>query len=75
MHIQNAYNNTSVYICTGTWQITDGPGGKADFTPSQADMTTGGLSQPGLFMFYPVVTLSTGPVAMDPQLIRIISSP
>ena len=75
LHMEDINNNYALYICTGAWVIRDGPNGKADFTPSVADVTTGYLGKPGMYLTYPVVTLSTGPVAMDEQLIEVKSQP
>jgi hypothetical protein len=80
--LQDVNNNNQLYICTGTWNITNvgsvGPPivyATAVFTPSVADATTGYFGKPGLYKVYPVVTLSTGAVPMDSQLISIISEP
>lgn len=77
MHLEDVNNNYSLYICTGTWAITgDGSAGKADFTPSPADLLAANpLGRPGLYKAYPVVTLSSGPVAMDSQLLSVIGEP
>ncbi len=75
MHLEDINNNYSLYICTGTWSITDVPNGKADFTPSVADLTTGYLGKVGLYRAYPVVTLASGPVPMDFQLLTVQSLP
>jgi hypothetical protein len=78
LHMEDISNNDALYICTGAWVIRDGPNGpngKADFTPSSADLTTGFLGKPGIYRIYPVVTLSSGPVAMDGQLIEVRSQP
>ncbi len=79
LHMEDIYNNNQLYICTGTWTIT-GTGsstvpGKADFTPSVADLSTGYLGVPGLYKVYPVVTLSTGPTPMDSQVLQVVSLP
>jgi hypothetical protein len=74
-HLEDVNNNNVLYMCTGTYAITDGPNGKATFTPSVADLSTGFLGKPGLYKAYPVVTLSTGPVPMDAQLLSVISAP
>jgi hypothetical protein len=83
MHILDINNNNALYICTGTWNITNvglvGPpiiAALANFTPSAQDLlSTNPLGKPGLYKVYPVVTLSTGPVAMDPQLIQVVALP
>ncbi len=71
MHLED--ESDVLYVCTGTWSITgDGSAGQADFTPSAADLlSTHPLGKPGLYRAYPVVTLSTGPVAMDAQLLSV----
>ncbi len=76
MHLEDVNNNYVLYICTGTWNITNGAGGLADFTPSSADLlSTNPLGKPGLYKAYPVVTLSTGPVGMDAQILQVIAEP
>jgi hypothetical protein len=77
MHLEDVNNNYALYVCTGTWSITGGgTGGLADFTPSSQDLlTTNPLGKPGLYKAYPVVTLSTGPVAMDAQMVLVESRP
>jgi hypothetical protein len=71
MHLENINNNT-VYVCTGTWNVTDATNGKADFTPSATDLlSTNPLGKPGSYKAYPVITLSTGPVPMDAQILEI----
>jgi hypothetical protein len=76
MHLEDTNNNYLLYICTGAWSITDATNGKADFTPSAADLlSTNPLGKPGLYKAYPVVTLATGPVAMDSQLLQVIAEP
>jgi hypothetical protein len=75
LHMEDINNNNALYICTGAWVIRDGPNGKADFTPSVADLTTGFLGKAGLYRIYPVVTLASGPVPMDAQLIEVSSQP
>ena len=77
MHLEDVNNNNQLYICTGTWAITgDGSAGKADFTPSSADLLPANpLGRPGLYKAYPVVTLGSGPVAMDSQLLSVIGEP
>ena len=83
LHLQDINNNNALYICTGAWNITNvgsiGPPivpATATFTPSVADLlSTNPLGKPGLYKVYPVVTLASGPVAMDSQLISIISEP
>lgn len=70
-------NSYALYICTGAYAISgDGSAGVAIFTPSSADLlATNPLGKPGLYVAYPVVTLSTGPVSMDAQLLSVISEP
>lgn len=76
MHLEDVNNNLTLYICTGAWNITNGAGGLADFTPSAADLlTTNPLGKPGLYKAYPVVALATGPVGMDAQLLSVIGEP
>lgn len=76
MHLEDINNNGALSICTGAWSITDAASGKADFTPSAADLLPANpFGRPGLYKAYPVVTLSTGPVAMDSQLIQVVSLP
>jgi hypothetical protein len=75
MHLEDINNNNLLYVCTGTWTVTNGALGLADFAPSVADTTTGSLGKPGMYKAYPVVTLATGPVAMDSQLLQVISEP
>jgi len=76
MHLEDVNNNLALYICTGAWSVTDAANGKADFTPSAADLlATNPLGKAGLHKAYPVVTLSTGPVAMDWQYLQIVSEP
>lgn len=76
MHLQDVNNNNALYICTGTWNVTDATNGKADFTPSAADLlATNPFGKPGLYKIYPVVTLSSGPDPMDSQLIQVLSLP
>jgi len=76
MHLEDINNSLALYVCTGAWNITNGAGGLADFTPSSQDLlSTNPLGKPGLYKAYPVVTLSTGPVAMDAQIIQVLSQP
>lgn len=77
LHLEDIYNNNTLYVCSGTWLITNAAGGVATFTPSPADLTppTGYLGRPGVYKLYPVVTLSTGPVPMDAQIIQVTSQP
>jgi hypothetical protein len=58
--------NSILRVGTGTWSITDAPNGKADYAPSAADVATAGA-----FSIYPVVTLTTGPKAFDPQILEL----
>ncbi len=76
LHLEDLNNNNVLYICTGAWNITNGAAGLADFTPSAADLlTTNPLGKAGVYLAYPVVTLSTGPVAMDAQVIQVQARP
>jgi hypothetical protein len=76
MHMQDTNNNNQLYVCTGAWVVQgDGSAGKATFTPSPQDVTTGYLGKPGLYKIYPVVTLGTGPKPMDGQTIQVVSLP
>ena len=83
LHLADVNSDEALYVCTGTWSITNvGSAGPplvyatATFTPSAADLLAANpLGRPGLYEAYPVVTLSTGPVAMDAQLIQVISEP
>ena len=77
MHLEDINNNNALYVCTGTWNITTSTNNNtADFTPSLADLlSTNPLGKPGLYKVYPVVTLTTGPVAMDSQLVEIDARP
>jgi len=81
--MQDINNNNALYVCTGTWNITNvgslGPPivlATAIYTPSAADLlSTNPLGKVGVYKVYPVVTLSTGAVPMDGQLIQVISEP
>lgn len=75
LHMEDINNSYQLYVCTGTWNITDATNGKADFTPSAADISTGYFGKPGLYNTYPVVTFSSGPVSMDAQIIQVVSLP
>jgi hypothetical protein len=83
MHMQDINNNNLLYVCTGAWNITNvgsvGPPlvlATADFTPSPTDLlATNPLGKPGLYKAYPVVTLSSGAVPMDSQIVQVISEP
>src|SRR6266567_3031347 len=76
MHLEDVNNNLSLYVCTGAWSVTDAANGKADFTPSTADLLpTNPLGKAGLYKAYPVVTLGTGPVPMDSQLLSVVALP
>ncbi len=76
MHLEDINNNYALYICTGAWSVTDAANGKADFTPSSADLlSTNPLGKPGLYKAYPVVTLGSGPVGMDSQVLQVVSQP
>lgn len=71
LHMQDM-NSDVLYICTGAWNITDATNGKADFTPGAADLaSTGPFGRPSTYLAYPVVTLATGPVAMDAQTLVV----
>ena len=75
-HLQDINNNNTLYVCTGSWSVTDATNGKADFTPSATDLlSTNPLGKAGVYKAYPVVTLSTGPVPMDSQIIQVVSEP
>ena len=76
LHMEDINNSNALYVCTGAWNITNGAAGLADFTPSATDLlTTNPLGKPGIYKTYPVVTLSTGPVPMDSQLVQVVSLP
>lgn len=76
LHMEDINNNLTLYVCTGTWSITNAASGLADFTPSAQDLlSTNPFGKPGLYKVYPVVTLSTGPVPMDAQTIQIVALP
>jgi hypothetical protein len=77
LHLEDVNNSYALYICTGAYAIVgDGSAGVANFTPSSADLlSTNPLGKPGLYKAYPVVTLSTGPVAMDAQMVLVESRP
>lgn len=76
LHMEDINNGNALYVCTGTWIITDATNGKADFTPSVQDLlNTNPFGKAGLYKVYPVVTLSTGPVPMDPQTIQVVALP
>jgi hypothetical protein len=76
MHIEDINSNNALYICTGAWTITNGPAGLADFTPSVQDLgVTRPLGRAGVYLAYPVVTLASGPVAMDAQTIQVVARP
>jgi hypothetical protein len=83
MHLLDTSNNNVLYVCTGAWNVTNvGSAGPpvvlatADFTPSPQDLlSTNPLGKPGMYLAYPVVTLGTGPVPMDSQLIQVKSEP
>lgn len=82
MHLEDINTGLGLYICTGTWNITNvGSAGPpvvpamADFTPSPTDLSTGFLGRPGQYKVYPVVTLSSGPVPMDSQTLQVTYSP
>jgi hypothetical protein len=76
MHLEDINNNLQLYICTGAWNVTNAASGLADFTPSAQDLlSTNPLGRAGLYKAYPVVTLGTGPVAMDAQTIQVVALP
>src|SRR5260221_13784048 len=83
MHLLDIRNNNALYICTGTWNITNvgavGPPlvlATANFTPSAADLLrTNPLGKLGSYEAYPVVTLSTGAVPMDAQFLEVVARP
>ena len=76
LHMEDINNGFALYICTGTWNITNAASGLADFTPSATDLlSTNPLGKSGLYKTYPVVTLSTGPVPMDSQIVQVVSLP
>jgi hypothetical protein len=83
MHLADINNDEVLYICTGAWNVTNvGSAGPpivpavAIFTPSVADLlSTNPLGKAGLYEAYPVVTLPTGPVAMDAQMLQVVSEP
>lgn len=76
MHLEDVNNNFTLYVCTGAWNVTNGASGLADFTPSAADLLPANpLGKPGIYKAYPVVTLSSGPVAMDAQTLQVLSLP
>ena|SRR6266699_3332641 len=76
LHLEDINNGNALYVCTGSWSVTDATNGKADFTPSAADLlSTNPFGKPGLYKAYPVVTLATGPVGMDFQLLQVVSEP
>jgi len=76
-HLQDVNNGYALYICTGAYTVSgDGSAGVAFFTPSAADLlTTNPLGKPGRYNAYPVVTLTSGPVAMDSQVLLVVSEP
>ena len=71
-HTRDIGNDNALYVCTGAWTITDGANGKADFSPSVADCTTGYLGRARLYDVYPVVILASGPVPMDAQRVQVV---
>ena len=82
-HLQDIHNNNALYVCTGVWSIVTvgavGPpvvNATANFTPSAADLlSTNPFGKPGLYKAYPVVTLASGPVAMDSQFLEVVAQP
>ena len=76
LHTEDINNNLTLYVCTGSWNVTNAAGGVATFTPSAADLlSTNPLGKPGIYKIYPVVTLTTGPVALDAQTLQVVSEP
>lgn len=76
LHIEDINNGNALYVCTGAWNITTPASGIATFTPSAQDLlNTNPLGKAGMYKVYPVVTLSTGPVSMDSQLLQVVSLP
>ena len=76
MHVEDINNNNSLYTCTGSWSVTNAASGLADFTPSAADLLAANpLGKPGVYKAYPVVTLASGPVAMDAQMLQVTNLP
>jgi hypothetical protein len=83
LHLEDINNNYTLYICTGTWAVTNvgsvGPPvvpATATFTPSAADLlSTNPFGRGGVYKAYPVVTLSTGGVPMDSQILEIQVKP
>lgn len=76
MHFEDINNGNALYVCTGAWVVTNATAGTATFTPSAQDLlSTNPLGKAGMYKVYPVVTLSSGPVAMDSQLLQVVSLP
>lgn len=76
LHMEDINNGNALYVCTGAWNVTNATSGIATFTPSVADLlATNPLGKPGMYKVYPVVTLNTGPVAMDSQIMQVVSLP
>lgn len=83
MHFEDINNGNALYIATGAWNITNvGSAGPpivyatATYTPSAQDLlSTNPLGKAGIYKVYPVVTLTTGPVSMDAQLLQVVSLP
>lgn len=61
-------SNSTMRIGTGSWSNI--ATNTADYNPSTADVATAGV-----YRLYPVLTLSTGPKAFDPQIQEILSLP
>lgn len=68
MHYVNS--SGTLRVGTGTWTITNATNGTADYAPSAADVATADT-----YRLYPVLTLTTGPKAFDPQMLVINSLP
>lgn len=68
MHYVNS--SGTPHIGTGTWTITNATAGTADYAPSAADVATADT-----YKLYPVLSLTTGPKAFDPQMLVITNQP
>lgn len=68
MHYVNS--SGALHVGTGTWTITNATNGTADYAPSAADVQTADT-----YKLYPVLSLTTGPKAFDPQILVITSQP
>lgn len=69
LHFLNTASGDLV-IGTGTWQVTNAGAGTADYAPSPTD-----VSIPGIYQVYPVIQLTSGPKAFDPQILEIRNLP